>query len=110
MIHGIQSNSSHILCHSNGSSSITSGSLRIQDGHLEAYTGYSWTPIASENGIVGLTSNAEQALDWACKKMIEEKEEQILIEKYPALASAKGQYDMIKQLCKAEEVLEKNNG
>lgn len=110
MINGIQSNSAHILAYSNGSSSITSGSLRMQDGRLEAYTGYSWTPVEYENGIVGLTTQAEQAIDWAYKKMIEEKEEQILIEKYPSLGSAKGQYEMIKKICQAEEELDTSKG
>jgi hypothetical protein len=110
MINGITSNSSHILAYSNGSSSITSGSLRMQDGRLEAYTGYSWTPVEYENGIVGLTSTAEQAIDWAYKKMLEEQEEQALVAKYPSFDSAKGQYEMIKQICQAEEELDKRQG
>jgi hypothetical protein len=110
MINGITSNSSHILAYSNGSSSITSGSLRMQDGRLEAYTGYSWTPVAYESGVVGLTSTAEQAIDWAYKKMLEEQEEQALVAKYPSFDSAKGQYEMIKQICQAEEELDKRQG
>ena len=48
------------------------------------------------------------AIDWANEKRQQEIEETALLEKYPSLKSAKGQYDMIKQLCQAEEDLLKN--
>jgi len=93
----------------NGSSSVTSGSLRMENGILEAYNGYSWVPASGQYSTVNLSPSAVRILDWADQKMAEEANEQQLIEKYPSLGSAKGQYEMIKKICQAEENLDNTN-
>ena len=85
-----------------------SGQVRYMNGKLEVYDGYSWIPIMSGFQTVDLTPEATNAIDWANEKRQQEIEETALLEKYPSLKSAKGQYDMIKQLCMAEEDLLKN--
>lgn len=87
---------------------VTSGSLRIENGILEAYTGYSWVPADTSYTTVSLTPMTTRILEWAEQKMQEEILEKTLHEKYPALKSAKGQYEMIKQICQSEEKLNEN--
>lgn len=86
-----------------------SGALRYHNGRVEAYDGYNWISISDGMQSVGLTPEAEYILDWAKKKMEDEKLETEMLEKYPALKSAKGQYDMIKSICKAQEEVDKKN-
>lgn len=110
MINDVISSSKYIWVSTNNGANVSSGTLRVEKGQLEAYTGYAWTSVSSGNPTIGLTYQAEQAISWASKKMDEEKEEHRLIEKYPTLASAKNQYDMIKTICEAEEKLDNKNG
>ena len=80
-----------------------SGHVRYMTGKLEVYDGYNWIPIISGYQAIDLTPEAQNAIDWANEKRQQEIEETALLEKYPSLKSAKGQYDMIRQLCMAEE-------
>lgn len=115
MIDGIMTNSSRYLTVSYvtntyvNTSSPGSGAMRYYNGRVEVFDGYSWLPISSGTQLVGLTPEAELLLDWAKKKMEDEKLETEMLEKYPALKSAKGQYDVIKQICSAEEELDKQS-
>ena len=90
--------SSQISCLQSGA-----GQARYLNGSLEIYDGYSWKQLQSSYQTIELSYDAKLALDWANEKRQQEIEETALLEKYPSLKSAKGQYDMIRQLCMAEE-------
>ena len=53
---------------------------------LEVCDGYNWTPINESHASVGLTPDAERAIDWAIKKQQEEMELEILALSNPAIA------------------------
>lgn len=73
------------------------GDLRINNGQLEVFAGGCWMMIDTSVN-VAMTPDAQQALEWAKKKMQQEKEEEELCKKYPALKTAKDKYEMIKAL------------
>ena len=55
---------------------------------LEVYNGTSWQRLNLGQYYVGLNPHAELILDWAHKKMEEEKEARAMAEQYPAVADA----------------------
>ena len=57
---------------------------------LEVYNGTSWQPLNLGQYYVGLNPHAEVILDWAHKKMEEEREARAMAEQYPAVADALG--------------------
>ena len=57
---------------------------------LEVYNGISWQPLNLGQYYVGLNPHAEALLDWAHKKMEEEREARAMAEQYPAVADAMG--------------------
>ena len=67
--------------------------------HLEVYNGTSWQMLNLGTYYVGLNLDAEQIIDWARKKMDEEKEARAMAEQYPAVADALG------AVCEAEQQL-----
>lgn len=73
------------------------GEVIYTGGSLYVWDGVCWTEISS--GIsVGLDSNAETAIDWATKKMQEEKDLDEMCKEFPALAKARDQFEMVKAL------------
>jgi len=109
MINSIISGSfKHISISSNGSYVNTgasgAGSMRYYNNSIQVYDGYTWVSL---NGSVSisLTTETEQLLDWVKQKRTEELNEQLLLDKYPALKSAKDSYTTVKQICEAEEKL-----
>ena len=53
---------------------------------FEVYDGQMWLEINSSHASVGLTPDAESALDWALKRMREDMELEILAKSNPAIA------------------------
>ncbi len=51
-----------------------SGMLRYNLGNIEGYDGYNWHVITSGFVTVNLSHYANEAIDWAVKKMAEERE------------------------------------
>lgn len=60
----------------------------INTQRLEVYNGSSWQMLNLGNYYVGLNPYAEDAIDWAHKKMEEEREARRMAEEYPAVADA----------------------
>ena len=58
---------------------------------LEVYDGNMWIELGTSHASVGLTPDAESALDWALKKMREDLELEYLAKSNPTIA------DLIKQ-------------
>ena len=55
------------------SSNPAQGMLRINGSDMEVFDGNNWTKIYLNNADIGLSGTANSAIDWAIKKMEEEK-------------------------------------
>lgn len=64
------------------------GDLRYNTSrqHFEVYDGNSWIQLSESHASVGLTPDAESAIDWAKKKMFEEAELDRLAQSNPTIA------------------------
>lgn len=71
--------------------------------NLEVYDGSSWMSMPSAIPSVGLTWDAEQAIEWAIKKQKEEAELAELCKQHPAVAEAYERLQIIKALTKSAE-------
>ena len=76
----------------NGSGMMGVGDLRFNTStqQIEFYNGQTWQIFTMAQATVGLTGQAEAAIDWAHKKMQEEAEARAMAEEYPAVADAMG--------------------
>ena len=99
MINSIMSMGKHVIVGggnsasnyiNNGSGMMGVGDLRFNTStqQIEFYNGQTWQIFTMAQATVGLTSTAETAIDWAMKKMEEEKEARAMAEQYPAVADA----------------------
>jgi hypothetical protein len=70
---------------------------------LEVYNGTSWQMLNLGTYYVGLNPDAEQILDWARIKMMEEQDLKARIEKYPGLKDAYEQFKIMDILTTKEE-------
>jgi hypothetical protein len=69
---------------------------------MEVYDGVSWYGINSHITIdLGMTS--KQAIEWAHKKMQEEKQLQDLMAQHPGLKDLNDKFEMMKVLCMEEK-------
>lgn len=80
------------------------GDLRynVSIQRLEVYDGNTWIELNTSHASVGLTPDAENAIDWARKKMDEERRIDELCEKFPGLKKAKDNYEVVLNLVKDE--------
>jgi flagellar hook-basal body complex protein FliE len=101
MINSIMSMGKHVIVGGGNSSSnyintgagmMGVGDLRFNTStqQIEFYNGQTWQIFTMAQATVGLTGTAETAIDWAMKKMEEEKEARAMAEQYPAVADAMG--------------------
>ena len=101
MINSIMSMGKHIIVGGGNSASnyinnsagmMGVGDLRFNTStqQIEFYNGQTWQIFTMAQATVGLTSTAETAIDWAMKKMEEEKEARAMAEQHPAVADAMG--------------------
>ena len=82
MINTINSSSKHVYAAggsslpyvSYNSTNPAQGCLRINGSEMEVFDGNNWMKIYAGSANVGLNSDAEQAIDWAIKRMKQEKE------------------------------------
>lgn len=115
MIGSITSSSQHIFAAGGSSlpyvsSNMTNpmqGMLRLNGSEMEVFDGMTWLKIYPGSANVGMTGPANAAIDWAIKKMEEEKEWQKLAEKNQAvkialdnLEQARQQVDIIAKLAR----------
>ena len=75
------------------------GMIRIDGNVMETFDGTRWMPMNTSYATVMLKPEYSVVLDWAAKKMHEEKEMQALAEKHPAIA------DLVEAVEKAKEQL-----
>ena len=99
MINSIMSMGKHVMVGAGNSASnyintgagmMGVGDLRFNTStqQIEFYNGQTWQIFTMAQATVGLTGQAEAAIDWAHKKMEEEREARAMAEQYPAVADA----------------------
>lgn len=71
--------------------------------NTEVYDGSVWLSMPSSFPSVGLTWDAEQAIDWAIKKKQEEQELAELCKQHPSVAEAYERLQILKALTKSAE-------
>lgn len=82
------------------------GMIRIWGTDLQVFNGSGWAVIPSSYATVALDEYALNVMDWARKKMLEEKVLEALSDDNPAVKLAKENVNRIKQeLARAEEQL-----
>ena len=98
MIDSINASSRHLWT-GNGSSNIgpyissndsvpMHGVVRYINQQFQAYNGGGWLNIPGGSAPIGMNSSAEQAIDWAIKKMEEERRVTELAKTNPTIADA----------------------
>ena len=99
MINSIMSMGKHVIVGGGNSASnyintgagmMGVGDLRFNTStqQIEFYNGQTWQIFIMAQATVGLTGPAETAIDWALKRMEQEKEARTMAEQYPAVADA----------------------
>jgi hypothetical protein len=82
------------------------GMIRISGIDLQVFTGTGWMTIPSSYATATLDEYSLNVIDWARKKMLEEKVLEALSDDNPAVKLAKENINRIKQeLARAEEQL-----
>jgi len=66
----------------------SAGMVRYCNGNIEVYDGSSWLPIQSSYPQIELDAPTLEAVQWARRKMEEEKHMLALAKKYPTVADA----------------------
>lgn len=111
MIKNIYSSSNHIQI-GTGYSNVppmspgaqSAGMLRYNTNSntMEVYNGVAWFSIETAADI-SLSPMAQQAVDWAMKKMEEDVKLQSLMARHPGLKELNDKFEMMKVLCQEEE-------
>ena len=76
----------------------SSGELRYNNHQIEVFDGSSWRIISSSYTNISLQPDLLEVLEWARKKMLEEKELEELAKQYPILEDAMRDLEVIKVL------------
>jgi hypothetical protein len=76
---------------------------------LEVYDGNMWIELGTSHASVGLTPDAESALDWAIRKRNEEMALEAKAKDNPAIADLLNQRKTIDEQIKVIEILTKDN-
>jgi hypothetical protein len=84
--------------------SMSAGMLRYNPNlqQVEVYDGISWYGINS-NVTVDLGMTSKEAIEWAHKKMQEEKQLKEMMDRHPGLKELSDKFEMMKVLCTEEE-------
>ena len=101
-LQGIVTNNSPYY-HAENSKSLD-GFLRTNRGQIEYYDSHAreWYPLPGCDIDLEINSIHQEVLDWAMNKMLKEKQEAALAEKYPAFKAAKKNYELVKAMIENE--------
>ena len=64
------------------------GMIRICGSDMQVYTGTAWMTMNTSYATVGLSNQAQEAIDWAQYKMQEERDLECIKAQYPQLTGA----------------------
>ncbi len=117
MINSVKSTSRHI--HTMGGSSLpyvsyssnnpAQGMLRLNGDQMEVFDGNTWMKIYSGPSDIGMSQEAEAALDWAIKQMKQEQEWYKLASSNEAVRIALEQLEQAKQRLELITILSKEH-
>jgi len=79
-----------------------SGEVRYNNGQLEVWDGSSWRQVSQGYTNISLENELYEALQWARKKMQEERELEALAKEYPILEDAMRDLEVIKVLVRGK--------
>jgi hypothetical protein len=71
------------------------GMVRVWGSDLQVYDGASWVNISSSYATVELDAEAQNAIDWAKRKMHEEQDLKARMEQHPGLKHAYEQFKIM---------------
>jgi hypothetical protein len=81
---------------------IPTGQLRYHNNMIEVYDGSSWRSASQPYTNISLEPGMFEAIEWARKKMLEEKELEELAKQYPILEDAMRDLEVIKVLVRGK--------
>lgn len=81
---------------------IPAGQIRYHNNMIEVYDGSSWRAASQPYTNISLEPGMFEAIEWARKKMQEEKELAALAKEYPVLEDAMRDLEVIKALVQSE--------
>lgn len=79
------------------------GMLRISGSDMQVFDGSSWITMSTSYASVSLAPTTEEAIDWAKRKMQEEKDMHDRMKRHPGLKSAWEQFRIMDALTAEEE-------
>ena len=79
-----------------------SGQLRYNNYMIEVYDGSTWRQLNQNYTNISLDPGAYEAIEWARKKMQEERELEALAKQYPILEDAMRDLEVIKVLVRGK--------
>lgn len=68
---------------------------------MEVNDGNMWKPFNTDYTTVNLSPHAESILDWAAKKMNEERDLDLLCKRFPGLEKARNNFEMFRSLAES---------
>lgn len=81
------------------------GMMRVWGNDMQVFDGSSWMNIGTSYATVGLDMSTEEAIQWAKRKMAEERDLKERMERHPGLKQAYEQFKIMDAL-----TLEEDNG
>ena len=81
------------------------GMMRVWGTDMQVFDGSSWMNIGTSYATVGLDMSTEEAIQWAKRKMAEERDLKERMERHPGLKQAYEQFKIMDAL-----TLEEDNG
>ena len=111
MIKGLQSSGSIVVhggntsvpyVNQNTNNPIT-GMMRVWGNDMQVFDGTSWLNMSTSYATVGLDMSTEEAIQWAKRKMTEERDLEARMERHPGLKSAYEQFRIMDALTLEEE-------
>lgn len=79
------------------------GMMRINGSDLQVFDGSNWLSMSTSYATVALSPTTEEAIDWAKRKMQEEKNLHERMKKHPGLKQAWEQFHIMDALTKQED-------
>lgn len=97
-------NSSQVYINSSPpGTAVPAGQLRYHNHMIEVWDGSSWRSVSSSYTNISLENGLYEALEWARKKMYEERELEALAKEYPILEDAMRDLEVIKTLVRGKK-------
>lgn len=84
------------------SGNASAGMMRYHNNEVQVYDGSSWLTVSGHTEI-SLSSDANAAIEWCKRKIIEEERLKELMERHPGLRDAYEKFEIMRMLVTEEE-------